>query len=88
MSEDWREHLEIVIDRSRNGGRFGHERYRELTADTHPDHEAWRRRITEMATGIVQPEPAQANENGRSDPTMITVGSHRPCCGGFNPYGD
>jgi hypothetical protein len=44
----WTDDLETVI------GRTKHERYRVLTADDHPDHEIWRQRVTEMATG----EPA------------------------------
>ena len=45
---DWTEALEIVV------GRTGHDRYRELTADDHPDRDAWRRRLIALAGG---PEP-------------------------------
>jgi hypothetical protein len=60
VNDDWREHLETVIDRSRNGQGFGHERYRELCDESHADYLLWRRRITEMATGVVQADPAPA----------------------------
>lgn len=59
MNNTWRDHVEIAIERSRNGQRFGHEKYRELTADSHPDHLIWRSRITEMVTGIAQPVPVR-----------------------------
>jgi Family of unknown function (DUF6171) len=45
---EWTEALTEIINRT------GHERYRALCADDHPDREAWRARMLEMATG----EPA------------------------------
>jgi hypothetical protein len=47
---DWREALEIVV------GRTGHIRYRELAAQEHPDHDLWRDRLVEMATGQAAPQ--------------------------------
>jgi hypothetical protein len=49
---DWAEATELVIART------GHGRYRELTADDHPDHLEWRRRVVEKATGL-PPGPAE-----------------------------
>ena len=46
---DWREATEIMVERTK------HERLRELVADDWPDHQAWRRRIVELAGG----EPAK-----------------------------
>lgn len=48
---DWPEALEIVVART------GHERYRALCADDHPDHDIHRRRMIERATGEA-PTPA------------------------------
>lgn len=55
----WEAALELVIERSRGAGRFGHERYRSLCADGHPDHPIWRARMVEMATGR-PPRPPRA----------------------------
>lgn len=43
---EWREALKIVVDRT------GHIRYRELAAEDHPDHDLWRGRLIEMASGL------------------------------------
>lgn len=43
MTEPWAEALDIVVARTK------HERYRALCADSHPDHEAWRAKMIEMA---------------------------------------
>jgi hypothetical protein len=48
---DWTEALEQVIRRT------GHDRYRVLCADDHPDHAIHRRRVIEKATGAT-PIPA------------------------------
>ncbi|MHB1559309.1 MAG: hypothetical protein ACYC61_17805 [Isosphaeraceae bacterium] len=50
---DWTEALEITVART------GHERYRVLCAEDHPDHEMHRRRMVERATGEA-PTPAPA----------------------------
>jgi hypothetical protein len=60
---DWTEALEIVIERSRGGQRYGHERFRALCAEGHPDREIWRARMVETATGtppLPSPEPRPA----------------------------
>ena len=49
---NWTEALEQVVART------GHLRYRELCADSNPDHRTWRARMVEQATGIpTEPEP-------------------------------
>jgi hypothetical protein len=73
MIEYITEHLEIVIERSRNGQKFGHEQYRLLVDKSHPDHEIWRRRITEMATGEIQSEPSVISV--QSEKTVISTGN-------------
>jgi hypothetical protein len=42
---DWTEALEIVIAET------GHERYRDLCSDDHPDRDAWRANMVARATG-------------------------------------
>lgn len=42
---EWPEALEVVMARTRNP------HYRVVTADDHPHHESWRRRMVEKATG-------------------------------------
>jgi hypothetical protein len=59
MTMDWTEALEIVIERSKKGGQYGHERYRVLTADDHPDHGLWRRKVLEL---VGQKPPPEAEE--------------------------
>jgi hypothetical protein len=73
MIEYASEHLEIVIERSRNGQKFGHEQYRLLVDKSHPDHEIWRRRITEMATGEIQPDPPVISV--KSERIVISTGN-------------
>lgn len=50
----WRDDLETVVAQTRN------ERFRELTADDHPDREIWRRRMTETAGRDPGPAPMPA----------------------------
>lgn len=50
---EWSEALDTVVART------GHERYRVLCADDHPDHERHRRRMIERATGEA-PTPTPA----------------------------
>jgi hypothetical protein len=47
----WQDDLVIVVARTKN------KRYEVLTADDHPDHEIWRARMTEKATGVRVPVP-------------------------------
>lgn len=54
---DWTEALEIVVNRPP-----GHERYRVLTADDHPDKEVWRHRMIEQATGVPAEFPSLATQ--------------------------
>lgn len=49
----WQDALELEVARS------GHHRYRELCADGHPDHEAWRARLLARAGGAPVPPPVQ-----------------------------
>jgi hypothetical protein len=74
---DWPEALEIVIERSKGDQKFGHERWRVLTADEHPDHEIHRRKVLELA-GQKMPE---------LEPWQIPVEQQvmtqpQRCCGG------
>jgi hypothetical protein len=69
---DWPEALELVILRT------GHERYRDLCADEHPDHEEWRRKIIARATGRpVEQILAEAKAEGIASLTPPRQG----CCG-------
>jgi len=72
----WQDDLEIVVSQTK------HERYRVLTAESHPDHLAWRARMTERVHG------AAATEHPLPAPPANVAGHHRrvqPCCDGFNP---
>jgi hypothetical protein len=60
---DWREAVEIVIERSRAGANFGHERYRQLCDDSHPQRELWQARMLRDAGAEVP--PAQYPSAGR-----------------------
>jgi hypothetical protein len=51
---DWTEALKIVIARTR------HEPYRELCADDHPDHCAWRRLMLRLAAEDEDPAARRA----------------------------
>ena len=42
---DWQQSLEILVERTR------HQRFRELCAESHPDHDAWRARVVELVAG-------------------------------------
>jgi hypothetical protein len=48
----WEEALEVVVARTRN------ERFRTVCGEDHPDHEVWRRKVVEKATGQA-PTPAE-----------------------------
>jgi hypothetical protein len=48
---NWSEALELVVAKTK------HSRYRALVASDHPDHEYWRRRIVELATGVIDYPP-------------------------------
>lgn len=48
---DWVESLALIIVQT------GHERYRELCADSHPDHLVWRSRVVARATGAPLESP-------------------------------
>ena len=60
----WQEALEIVMVRT------GHEPYRRLTADDHPDREIWRARMIAKARGAPPPPPG-----GRDSPASPTRAS-------------
>ena len=45
----WQDDLKLVVARTKN------KHYETLTADDHPDHEIWRARMTEKATGVRAP---------------------------------
>lgn len=46
----WQQALDLIVSRT------GHERYRVLCRDEHPDHKAWRREMVRQAGGEPEPE--------------------------------
>jgi hypothetical protein len=52
----WQEALEIMVSRTK------HERFRELCADGHPEHEAARRALVELAGGDPGAVPSLAKQ--------------------------
>jgi hypothetical protein len=63
---DWKEALEIVI------GRTKHERYRVLTADSHPGHAAYRRSIIAKANNLPPPQP-EYSPGQQEFPTLLEM---------------
>jgi len=53
---DWEEALKIVVQRT------GHERYRELCSDLHPDHDSWRSRMIDKVDGRDNAYPPLATQ--------------------------
>jgi hypothetical protein len=56
----WTEALDILVARTR------HERYRQLCAEDHPDHEVWRARVVSEATGQPIEYPSVATQVGNA----------------------
>lgn len=60
---NWREALEIVVSRS------GHERYRELCAEAHPEHAAHRERVVAKAAALAgRPAPRPPDRGAGPQP--------------------
>lgn len=48
----WEEAVEIAIERSKQGGKYGHEEYRRLTHESHSQHLQWRAHLISKVTGV------------------------------------
>jgi hypothetical protein len=71
VGPDWRIALENVVART------GHEHFRVLTADNHPDREIWRRRMIEKDGGDPGPLPSPP-----VPPLAKLLARKGGCCGG------
>lgn len=48
----WEECVEILIEKSRGSGKYGHDHYRKLTHESHPQYLMWREHVQSKVTGI------------------------------------
>lgn len=72
---NWNEALEALVKQTK------HERFRELCADDHWEHEAWRSKVVEMVTGESPHEEVfRKLETARQAWESLPAEKRKGCC--------